>query len=35
MQLQRLRNAPAMKRIGGGGGGGIDFGSALSSFFKP
>jgi hypothetical protein len=35
MQLQRLRNAPAMERIGGGGGGGIDFGSALSSFFKP
>jgi hypothetical protein len=35
MQMQRLRNAPAMERIGDGGGGGIDFGSALSSFFKP
>ncbi len=34
LQLQRLRNAPAMERMGGGGGGGVDYGAAHQSFFR-
>jgi len=34
LQLQRLRNAPAMQRMGGGGQGGVDYGSILDSILK-
>ena len=34
VQLQKLRNAPAMERMGAGGGGGENYGSAIQSFFR-